>query len=219
MSKSALDTYNLFKAKPGSQHIAKAHCLAGIIKYVRMRRAKNILELGIGIGTIPFALKLAKESGEIPHEFNYCGTEKTQSCVDAFRKNIPGYEDFINHFTEFAEIPRACLFDFIIVDGKDGNLRQILNLLAHRGTIIVEGGRNPQLKSIQETAKADGRKCLRSSEIVFSAGHFGGYSVHFFDPNFFDYLTHFRNRIVTFVKYRAIMLYLKNGFVHRYTGL
>jgi len=200
MKKSAIYTYSIFKKKDGSEHIASLNCLSGIIKYVNNRKSENILELGIGIGTIPFALKEAKRMKEIKHDFVYYGTEANQFCIDEFKKNIPGYEDFINHFPSLSNIPEDIMFDFIIVDGRDGSFDEILQRLKFGGVIIVEGGRRKQLSEIDRCAGK--RKYLKSSEIALTTGHLGGYSVFFFDPSFLDYLLYMKNRIRTFVVYR-----------------
>ena len=206
MHQIAQSTYDLFKTKEGSKHIATANCLRAIINYVRLKKSRNILELGIGIGTIAFSLKLAKEKKEIRHDFKYYGTEADQFCIDAFKTNIPGYERFVNHFTDLSKIPAGSKFDFIIIDGRDKSLDKIIELLAPGGVIFVEGGRNSQLDVIKKAAEEHGRKYLEWNGIRFSLGHLGGYTVRFFDPTISDYIMYFKGKTATFIKWRLIKL-------------
>lgn len=203
---AASQTYEVFKKKEGSKNIASENCLRGIIRWVRKKRPQNILEIGTGIGTIPFSLKLAKERGEITHEFAYFGVEPNEYCIGAFKKNIPGWKGFVSHIPTISSLMPGQKFDFIIVDGRDKEFNEVLNLLEFNGTILVEGGRNSQQDVINELAGAQNRKFLRSNGIAFTFGHLGGYTVYFFDPTLADYLRHLKNKTATFFKWRLIRL-------------
>ena len=201
---TATYTYNLFKQKEGSDHIASLNCLGGIIRYVKWRCPEAILELGIGIGTIPFALQEAVRRNELENNFKYYGTEADQFCIEAFRKNVPGYQHFINHFFKLADVPTGQMFDFIIVDGRDSNFDKIINFLNRRGIIIVEGGRSSQTSFIDNAKNK--RKFLKYSNIAFSIKAFGGYTIYLFEPSILDYFWFMHGKISTFIKWKCIAL-------------
>ena len=204
MSQAATYTYSLFSRKEGGEHITKANCLKGIIHYIHACKIKNILEIVIGIGTIPFALIEAVKRGEITHDFKYSGTEANTFCLWAIKKNMPKHNTFITLFDSLFTVPEEKEYDLIIVDGSDASFSKAVLLLSKRGMILVEGGRRTQLEIIQKSAK--GRKYLKSSDIALTMGHLGGYSVFFFDPTIFDYATHIKNKVTAFVIYRLILI-------------
>src|SRR3989344_1382621 len=103
---TAAYTFDLFSKKEGSKHIIQYYALNRVIKYINYKKPKRVLEIGIGIGTIPFALQEARARGEIKHDFEYYGTEAYPFCVDAFRANVPGYKSFIRHYPALADVPR-----------------------------------------------------------------------------------------------------------------
>jgi len=188
--------------------MAKENPIKGVIFYVRKRNIKRIIEFGIGIGTMPFALIEARRRGEIGYHFTYSGIEDNSFCIDAFKKNVPGHGNFIRHFHSFSEVVSSGeMYDLVIVDGKDKSFEKVLGVLSKGGMILVEGGRRPQLEQIRN--QAEGRKYLQSGFTAFNTYKSGRYTVFFFEPPFVDYVCHIINKVSTFIVYRIIQLFKK----------
>lgn len=200
-------TYNLFSKKEGSKNIIQQYALNRVLKYINYKKSKRILELGIGIGTIPFALREAKMRGEIKHNFEYFGTEALPFCIDLFKTNIPEYAKFVNHYLTLADVPRNQKYDFIIVDGSDPSTREVPKMLAKGGVVIIEGGRSVQRNLVQESD----RNYIKFGEVGFSLGRLGGLTVFFFEPTFMDKLIFYKSKITSAIKYRGAVL-LKSFF-------
>jgi hypothetical protein len=206
---SALHTHSLFSAKEGSEHIASFNALRGVIHHVRRRKLKKILELGIGIGTIPYALREARLRHEITHNFDYYGTEADLFCIQAFKDNVPDYTDFVNHIQTLEDVSASGQepFDFVIVDGRESGLEKLLDMLAKRGVIFVEGGRSTQIGIIESVAASAHRQFVKYSSVALSRRGVGGYSVLLFEPSVIDRAMASLYRIATPVKYRLALLF------------
>lgn len=207
MMNTAKYTFNLFKKKNGSNNIIQYFALNRILKYIKYKKSKRILEIGIGIGTIPFAIQEAKARGVFRHDFEYFGTEDDLFCIEAFKANIPGGGQFINHYLTLADVPVDKKYDFIIVDGKDALTGKIPQMLERGGVVIIEGGRSVQRNMVQESD----RNYIKFSEVGFSFGRLGGLTVFFFEPTIIDRLILYKARILTAIKYRAV-IFLKSTY-------
>lgn len=138
------ENYKLFCSFEGSQHIASEFALETIISLIEKYNIKNILELGLGIGSISdTVLKYAKANGKVIH---YVGTENNDFCLNALKKNVADF-DRIELYPELKYIDRK--FDFIIIDGQDSTFGKIKNYCSENAIIFIEGDRKEQTNNIK----------------------------------------------------------------------
>jgi hypothetical protein len=52
---NASEIYRHFKQLPGSEYMATEKAIKGLVKWLKKRRPKAMLEVGAGIGTLTFA--------------------------------------------------------------------------------------------------------------------------------------------------------------------
>ena len=83
IKKIALNKYIEFSNYEGSQHIAKEHSIFRVLQLIKKEKPKNILEIGLGIGTIYSSVRSFSE------EINYYGTETNEFCLNSLKKNLP----------------------------------------------------------------------------------------------------------------------------------
>lgn len=140
------ENYKRFCALDGSEYIASEYAIKTILRLIDHFKAKNILEVGLGIGAIcDSVLQYGKMNNCSLH---YVGTEANAFCLDALPKNVTDF-DKIELYTSVSELPVQS-FDIIIVDGADDSFAKIASL-CHKDTIIyLEGDRAPQTQSVKQ---------------------------------------------------------------------
>ena len=74
--------YLEFSSFEGSQHIATEHAIFRILENIKTNNSKNILEIGLGIGTIFSSVYY------INNNINYSGTEDNTFCLNSLKKNL-----------------------------------------------------------------------------------------------------------------------------------
>jgi len=85
--------YTEFSAK-NDGFIASLFFLREFENLVRKRRPKRILEVGIGMGTIPYFVRHFKDT------FEYVGTEIVDACIERLKINAP----FVKLFKTIKEV-------------------------------------------------------------------------------------------------------------------
>ncbi|MGX7668106.1 hypothetical protein [Flavobacterium pedocola] len=140
----AVENYKHFCSLEGSDYIASEFALATILQLISRFKAKKILELGMGIGSVSdTVLKFNKKNNLGIH---YSGTEKNEFCLAALKNNVEEYES-IFLFSELNQVTNKD-FDFVIIDGLDESLKNIKDYCGKHAILFVEGDRKAQTQTI-----------------------------------------------------------------------
>ncbi|MDN3676715.1 hypothetical protein QWY90_05245 [Flavobacterium paronense] len=205
----AVATYKYFSDLEGNQCIATEFALKIILKLVKNYKAKNILELGVGIGCISFCVM--KLSSDNNLNINYVGTESNEFCLKVLPNYLKEHYTKIQLFAELKDVKSIEKFEIIIIDGKDENIKEVESLIATNGIIIIEGDRIPQLNIIRETfPKSIYTRVISNSRNpnygpIPSTHYSGGVQLIFVDPNFKQKLDYwfYKTRTALYYKIRA----------------
>ncbi|HLA56791.1 MAG TPA: hypothetical protein VK623_11850 [Flavobacterium sp.] len=142
----AIQNYKRFCEMEGSEYIASEFAIEIILKLIKKYDVKNILEMGLGIGSISDSvLKFAKQHNR---SINYVGTEANEFCLNALKTNVEDYGK-IDLYPELAAV-KDTKFDLIVIDGYDSNFQQIVKYCKGDTIIFIEGDRKPQTNNILE---------------------------------------------------------------------
>ncbi|WP_395059671.1 hypothetical protein [Flavobacterium sp.] len=142
----ALNNYKRFCSLEGSEYIASEFALETILKLIKKFKINNVLELGLGIGSISDTVFKYANSKNIA--IKYVGTEKNEFCLNALKTYVEDYEK-IELFSELKDIENQ-KFDFIIIDGLDETLKEIVKYCYENTIIFIEGDRSGQTKAVLE---------------------------------------------------------------------
>jgi spore coat polysaccharide biosynthesis predicted glycosyltransferase SpsG len=141
---TAFNNYKYFCSLEGSDYIASEFALETILKLIKEFKVVNILELGLGIGSVSDTVfKFAKNCNLT---IEYVGTEKNDFCLKAISKNVEDYKK-IHLFPELNKIDNS-KFEFIIIDGYDNSFDEIEKYCSKNSILYVEGDRAVQTKKI-----------------------------------------------------------------------
>jgi hypothetical protein len=202
----AIETYKYFSNLDGNQHIASEFALKKIIDIIENYKIKNILELGLGIGSISFCVfEFAKVNNK---QINYIGTESNEFCLEVLPKYLKYKFDEIQIFNNLDSVISAKKFDLIIIDGKEENLLKVKEMISKRGIIIIEGDRKPQLELMKNIFSDHLYVRLISNHQNPPYGPFsslallGGIQLIFINPNFYQKINFIYYKISTAIKYR-----------------
>jgi hypothetical protein len=138
------EIYKKFCDAEGNQHIASEYAIRKLQKIIKRNEVGNVLELGLGIGSIAGSL-LKLNVG-----LNYYGTEANAFCRKALIKNLGNEYSRLNLFSQLSDIPRNIKFDLVIIDGKDDGMNLIPEFVSDNAIIAVEGDRIWQQNKILE---------------------------------------------------------------------
>ncbi len=192
------EQYRKFSRAEGSQYIASEYALFRILELVQKFQPRNILEVGVGIGTISDSIMKAFGNSYQPKVF---GTEDNEFCRSQFAKNLGSSFQEFKLFRTIQELPAEQEFDLIIIDGKDSSLEQLKAHMNDRCILVKEGDRKDQTDLMRKqlpnskfvhsiTNKKNSSYSNRSNE------HFqGGLKVIFTKPNVKQYLEWMRLRL------------------------
>lgn len=154
--KTDKEIWSHFKNLPGSRGIASEHAIGELIKIIKRKKPKKILELGSGIGTLTYTI-LASLYNFFGKEFSYTfyTVENNKLCIEQFKKNL---KDFKDKYILINDIPglysQGIQFDLIVIDAG-GNLQgdmgkiNIENMVERQGIIFIEGYRRYQREMIK----------------------------------------------------------------------
>jgi hypothetical protein len=137
----AFNKYIEFSNYEGSQHIASEFSIYKILDIIKNNKVKNILEVGLGIGTIPSSV--IKCFG---NNINYTGTEANAFCLENLNKNLNF--NSIKVYPSLNEVDFEQKQELVIIDGKDDELNKVSKLISKNGIIIIEGDRKDQQNKI-----------------------------------------------------------------------
>ncbi|MEQ3657261.1 MAG: hypothetical protein ABNH00_15435 [Dokdonia sp.] len=181
----ATSSYITFSGYEGSQHIAGQYAMAKILEMAVTFRVKHILEIGLGIGTLPYLImEYHKELS------SYVGSETNEFCLAALRKNLPEpMFERLNVYTDTAAIfDRDNAFDMLIIDAGFTDYQKLSDHMSKHAVIIIEGDRADQEQKIRSYFPKARFVQLISGEKnhpkgVFDKNHWqGGVKVFFIHP-------------------------------------
>lgn len=200
----AFKNYKFFCSLEGCDYIASEFALETILKLIKEFNVSNVLELGLGIGSISDTVfKFAKNNNLT---IEYVGTEKNDFCLKALPKNVEDYEK-IHLFSELNKIGNKN-FEFIIIDGYDDSFNEIYKYCVKNAILYVEGAREVQTKKILDffpkslyvnviTLKKNPPYAHESRSVN---SYIGGGQLIFTNPTFKMKLFWFKEKISTFIK-------------------
>jgi len=209
---TAREVFKTFAHKEGNEYIATVPALDGIGNLVKKSACKNILEVGIGIGTIPYFVSQLLEQGNLPvNAITYYGTEDHEYCINQFQKNLEGLSPklLFTHIVKLDEIPAGVQFDFVVIDGGDLALQSIRDHVHSRTIIMVEGDRKTQRNVLMQMfggqVSTYGVVSNRNAPDYNPKGKGkkeGGYTVFLLNPTGLDKLFCFVQNKITALKER-----------------
>lgn len=202
-SKKIRNTYEFFCRAEGNQHIASEYAIRKLAELIALFKAKRILEIGLGIGSISGTiLDLYKEKS-----IYYSGTEDNPFCLQALSENLKEVEGNLDLYPNIEAIPKKNSFDLIIIDGKDQHLKMIKKLLTSNGIIVIEGDRLPQQEVLEDLFPSHKLVHAISASKNHSKSPFpsqswqGGVKIIFADPNTAQTLWWIKEKVKTKIKY------------------
>ena len=132
--------YRKFSKASGSEFIASEYAIFRILKLVQKFQPENILEVGVGIGTISDSILKAG------FYFNpkVYGTEIEDFCIKELPVNLGKDLKRLNLFPAIQTLPSNLKFDLIIIDGKELYLESLKEMTSDRCILVVEGDRKDQ---------------------------------------------------------------------------
>jgi len=199
-----INTYKKFSEVEGNQYIAGDYALEKILKLVSVFKMKNILEIGLGIGSISDAILTFSKQNNVP--VNYSGTESNDFCLKTLPNNVLHFNE-IKLYNSVEFLPHNEIYEFVIVDGSDESLKQIKKHCTKNAVIFIEGGRASQvaeLRAIFPNYKYAEIISMRKPPIYgpFHQPWTGGGSVIFIEPTLFQTIFVFKEKVKTFLKRR-----------------
>nr|WP_315217597.1 hypothetical protein [uncultured Flavobacterium sp.] len=206
--KIAADTYKYFSSLDGNQHIASEYALKKIIDIIEKYKICDVIELGVGIGSISFSvLEYAKVKNR---KINYSGTESNEFCLGVLPHYLNSYFEQIKIFKNLDTIVSSKKFELIIIDGKEENLFKVKDLISKKGIIIIEGDRKPQLELVQSVFPRHKYVRLISNKLNLDYGpcsmypthYMGGIQLIFTNPNFSQKINYLFYKILTAIRYK-----------------
>lgn len=204
--KIAIETYKYFSNLEGNQHIATEYALKIIVKTVKKYHPKNILELGLGIGSISHVVLKFCQSKNL--KISYTGTEANDFCLMALPKYLKEHYKQITIFNALENVSNPEKFNLIIIDGKDDSIIKVKDIISTHGIIIIEGDRIPQLNSIRNIfPNAFYARVISNyknpSYGPFSSGDYcGGLQLLFINPNLEQKLDYLFYKFQTAIRYK-----------------
>src|SRR5687768_1181956 len=126
--------YERFRSYPGSQYIAKAGAIQGVIEQLTARRPTRVLEVGAGIGTLTYTILATLE--RIGQRARMVSIEHDRFCLDALPRNVGPALDRVEIYADTSGLEPAA-FDFVIVDGGTLERGVYTELVSPRGRLIV----------------------------------------------------------------------------------
>lgn len=200
----AVENYKYFCTLEGSDYIASEFALETILKIIRTFKVNNVLELGLGIGSISDTVLKYSNNGN--KTFVYVGTEKNDFCLNALKKNVENYNQIDLH-SELNQIKNKS-FDLIIIDGYDETLQGIVGFCKKNTIIFIEGDRKGQTEIIRKAfpeSKYVNVITLNKNKAYSHSGgdtshYVGGGQLIFTNPNLKMNLFWFKMKVSTFIK-------------------
>jgi spore coat polysaccharide biosynthesis predicted glycosyltransferase SpsG len=202
IKKIAVENYKKFCSFKGSDYIASEFALESLLLLIVTFKVKNILELGMGIGSVSDTILKFDQINNI----NYFGTENNDFCLKVLPQNV-------EHFKKITLVPELKYiknkkFDLIIVDGLDESLVDIEKYCAESTILFMEGDRATQTAKILNIFPKSLYVNVITLEKNSPYGHEGG-NIHnykgggqlfFINPTFQMRKYWFQQKVGTFIK-------------------
>ena len=142
-----IEQYQEFSEAEGSEYIVSEYALEKILEIINKFKVQEILEIGLGIGTISGSI--LEYAGKNRMDIKCTGTESDIFCLNQIPRNMGTNVEKLEIYNNISELPTNRLFDIIIVDGEVDNMDIIFQKITDRGIIIVEGDRKEQVKKLR----------------------------------------------------------------------
>jgi protein-L-isoaspartate O-methyltransferase len=201
LKKIALEKYIEFSQYEGSQHIAKEHSVYRILQLLKNEKAKNVLEVGLGIGTIYSAVR------KYDKNITYFGTENNVFCLKSLKINLSGDYNSLVIYNSIEGVSFNNKLDVVIVDGKDKSFNSVKKIIKTNGVIIIEGDRNDQQEEVRKLFPNSKDVHIISLKKNSSAGFFdsnhyqGGVKIIYINPTTKQNINWIAQKISTKLKY------------------
>lgn len=138
-----------FSKAEGNQHIASLFALKKVLDIVQFEKPKEILEVGLGIGSISYSILKFLNDKSI--KIRYDGTEKNEFCLAQLKINLEEVYDQIKIYGDLDDVGvNSRKYDFIIIDGSDDAITKIKDLIAKTGVLFIEGDRVIQVDVLRK---------------------------------------------------------------------
>lgn len=202
---SANESFTVFCEKDGNEYIASVFAIEKLLEQIKKSNPKTIIELGVGIGTLPYAVNAFL--GEKAKEVTYYGTEDNEFCRTQIDLNLPQIALTFQLFRSFNEINSNVEADLIIIDGKFDNMALLKKYASRHAVFFIEGDRNAQVLQItQAFPNAMAVRCIsnfRNREgTPFQVGFWvGGCTLVYSNPTLGQRLEWLQNKIQSKIKY------------------
>ncbi|WP_423818474.1 hypothetical protein V5739_12730 [Salinimicrobium sp. TIG7-5_MAKvit] len=139
-------SYKKFSHTEGNQYIASEYAILKLAQAIKKFKIKNILEVGLGIGSIAGSILKATEPDEVSL---YSGVENNSFCLNSLPANLGVEYNRLSIYPELKYVSYNNLYDLIIIDGKDTNIETVKRFISQHGVIAIEGDRSLQQKTLQ----------------------------------------------------------------------
>lgn len=202
--------YKRFCSLEGSDFIASEFALEVILNIIDRFQVKEILELGLGIGSISDTV--LKHSASAKKGIHYVGTEKNEFCLNALKNNVLDF-DKIELYSELKAIQNQ-KFDLIIIDGLDDSIRNVASYCKQNTIIFIEGDRKAQTDIMVDLFPK--HKYVNVITLMKSkpyahgtcsqSNYVGGGQLIFTNTNLSMKMYWFKQKVATFIKRRIRIL-------------
>ncbi len=207
----ANEFYKIFSECDGNQHIASLYALQKAIDIMQRNKPKSVLEVGLGIGSISYAILEYCKRKNI--EVKYSGTEANKFCLQHLPINLGSHFQQIKLYESINEIDDDEKFDLIIIDGADDSLEKLKNKINSNCCIFIEGDRSFQVEKIRKWFP---RYCYVHTISNYrnpkygpfsSADWSGGAKIIYVNPTFIQKLHYASERVRSAILERKRMIY------------
>jgi hypothetical protein len=210
IKKLAIENYKYFCSLEGSDYIASEFALEKLLKIISFFKIKNILEIGMGIGSVSDTILKFKHYNNL--NILYDGTENNDFCLSVLPQNV-AYFNEVQLYSNLEAITEK-KYDLIIIDGSDDHLFALDKLCNKHAILFVEGGRYEQtLKILNMFSKhlyvnviSLNKNPVYAHEGRSIESYIGGGQLIFINPTFQMRLYWFKEKLATFLK-RKIRIY------------
>lgn len=141
------EQYKKYCLAPGSDYIVSEFALYQILNLINLYSFRNILEIGLGIGTISDSIIKYSQKRHLKIECS--GTENVTFCLNQLPLNLGKNLIDLKLYADIGEIEKCNQFDLIIIDGSEEKLKIIDSLISNNGIILIEGDRKEQERIIK----------------------------------------------------------------------
>lgn len=200
--------YRKFSKADGCDYIAGEFALKTILNLIVKFDVKEILELGLGIGSISDTV--FSYANEYNKEISYTGTEANDFCRSQLPLNLNGNFEKVKLFNNVSEVDSSSKYDLIIIDGSDKSLLSIKNNVKPHTILYIEGYRMKQVNALREffpkSKYVEVISAYKSPEYGFESTDkwSGGGQLIFINPNFKQNFYWLKSKIRTSLVYKIV---------------